>query len=87
MNSIKMCTAMIHIVSTVTQIKIHNINGINFFNFLVAKPFLHIICNYFGCTKQHSMEVINFTVVLQLNEHQFFKLILTQQIHFIDFVL
>lgn len=74
---------VIHVVAALPRLKIYHFDEIHLLNIGMRLTNFKVIGNGFGGTKKHSMKIVLFAVILQLNQHKFPMLIFAKYVHLV----
>ena len=87
MNSPELRVPVIHVIISLPQIKINNINRIHFFHLSIRIPLIHIFRDRLGSPVQHPVEIIQFTVILDLYNNQLAFRIFSKHVNPVKFII
>ncbi len=81
------CCSVVNIIAALAQIKIEDVYGDNLDYLRVRSTFFDMFCYNFRGAEHYPLEIIEFPVVLDLNDDNLFFIILYFQIHPVKLIL
>ena len=79
--------SVVHEVRSTSEGEIYDVDAVYLPDFLVSLPSVDVFCHQLGRSEQHALEVGVLVVVLYLEEQQFSRLVLRQQVHAVVLVV
>ncbi len=78
---------MVHIIVPLSEVKINNVDGIDFFNFGIGLSLRDVFNNHFGGSEKHALEVVGLPGILDFNDYQVPVLVFNQDIYPVELVV